>query len=228
MRLLLAEDDTLVGGAVHKSLSRSGFAVDWVRTGREFKAAVQDHQYDFVALDLGLPDATGEMLLQYLRGKAPKVPVIVVTARGSLHDRLTLLNMGADDFLVKPFDLDELTARIRCILRRLPADDADEGCTVHGALELIPQRFLATWKGEPISLTHREYCVLEVLVRRKNQVVSRSQIEETLYGWGEEVESNAVEVYVHALRRKFGATLIHTIRGVGYQIAPLHQVASLQ
>lgn len=228
MRILLAEDDSLVGGAVHKSLSRSGFAVDWVRTGQEFKAAVQDHQYDFVALDLGLPDATGEMLLQYLQSKTPKVPVIVLTARGSIHDKLSLLNMGADDFLVKPFDLDELTARIRCILRRLPSDDADKGCSVHGALELFPQRFVATWKGEPVSLTHREYCVLEVLVRRKNQVLSRSQIEETLYGWGEEVESNAVEVYIHALRRKFSANLIHTIRGVGYQIAPVHQVALLQ
>ena len=228
MRVLLAEDDALVGGAVHKSLSRSGFAVDWVGTGQAFKAAVQDHQYDFVALDLGLPDATGEVLLQYLKSKAPRMPVIVLTARGGIHDKLTLLNMGADDFMVKPFDLDELTARIRCVLRRTPTDDADAGCTVHGALELFPQRFLATWRGEPVSLAHREFCVLEVLVRRKNQVLSRGQIEEALYGWGDEVGSNAVEVYIHALRRKFSSNLIHTIRGVGYQIAPLHQMALLQ
>lgn len=223
MRILLAEDDSILGDATHKSLSRSGFAVDWVRTGHDFDTAIANHHYDFVVLDLGFPDTSGEILLQRLHTKNPRTPVIVVTARGSIQDKVSLLNMGADDFLVKPFDLDELTARIRSILRRLPTEDADSGAAVHGPLTLFPLRFTATWNGEPVPLTHREFWVLEVLVRRKNQVLTRAQIEEALYGWGEEVESNAIEVYIHLLRRKFGSNLIHTIRGVGYQIAPLHQ-----
>ncbi len=223
MRILLAEDDAMLGEAVQKSLSRTGFAVDWVRSGQEFDSAVSSHHYDFVVLDLGLPDDSGEMLLQRLHAKNPRTPVVVITARSGLQDKVTLLNMGADDFLVKPFDLDELTARIRSIIRRLPADNANAGAAVHGLLTLFPLKFVATWDGKPVPLTHREFWVLEVLVRRKNQVLTRTQIEEALYGWGEEVESNAVEVYIHMLRRKFGASLIHTIRGVGYQIAPLHQ-----
>lgn len=225
MRILLAEDDPVLGDAVYKSTCRSGFAVDWVKTGRDFDSAIASHHYDFVILDLGFPDDSGEFLLQRLRAKNPHIPVIVVTARGTIQDKVTLLNMGADDFLVKPFDLDELTARIRSLLRRLPTEDADAGASVHGPLTLFPLRFGATWGGEPISLTHREFWVLEVLVRRKNQILTRAQIEEALYGWGEEVESNAIEVYVHMLRRKFGAHLIHTVRGAGYQIAPLHQLA---
>lgn len=224
MRILLAEDDPLLGDAVYKSTCRVGFAVDWVKTGRDFDSAVTNHHYDFVILDLGFPDDCGERILQRLRTKNPHVPVIVVTARGSIQDKVALLNMGADDFLVKPFDLEELSARIRALLRRLPAEDADAGATVHGPLTLFPLKFGASWGGEPIALTHREFWVLEVLVRRKNQVLTRAQIEEALYGWGEEVESNAIEVYVHMLRRKFGAHLIHTVRGVGYQIAPLHQL----
>jgi DNA-binding response OmpR family regulator len=225
MRLLLAEDDSMLGSAVQKHLVRTGFAVDWVLNGNDFTEAVNNHHYDFVVLDLGLPDACGEVLLQRLRNKQSRMPVIVVTARGSIHDRVTLLDMGADDFLVKPFDLDELTARIRSVMRRLPSEDADAGASVHGELRLYPLRRAATWNGEPVALTHREFWVLEVLVRRKNQVLSRAQIEEALYGWGEEVESNAVEVYIHLLRRKFRPDLIHTIRGVGYQVAPVRQYA---
>jgi DNA-binding response OmpR family regulator len=225
MRLLLAEDETMLGDAVHKHLTRAGFAVDWVVRGVDFTQAVDTHQYDFVVMDLGLPDITGEVLLKRLHARHPRMPVIVVTARGSIHDRVTLLDLGADDFLVKPFDLDELTARIRSVLRRLPTDNADDLASVHGPLRLYPLRREATWDGEPVTLTHREFWVLEVLVRRKNQVLSRAQIEEALYGWGEEVESNAIEVYIHLLRRKFRPDLIHTIRGVGYQVAPVRQYA---
>jgi DNA-binding response OmpR family regulator len=225
MRLLLAEDETMLGDAVHKHLTRAGFAVDWVVCGEEFTQAVDTHHYDFVVLDLGLPDVTGEVLLRRLHAKQARMPVIVVTARGSIHDRVTLLDLGADDFLVKPFDLDELTARIRSVVRRLPTDNADDLASEHGPLRLYPSRREATWDGEPVTLTHREFWVLEVLVRRKNQVLSRAQIEEALYGWGEEVESNAIEVYIHLLRRKFRPDLIHTIRGVGYQVAPVRQYA---
>jgi DNA-binding response OmpR family regulator len=222
MRLILVEDDQSLGGAMQIQLGRAGFAVDWVLNGRDFIEAVRGHQYDFVVMDLGLPDHDGEMLLQQLHSQGRRTPVIVVTARGSVHDRVKLLNMGADDFIVKPFDLDEMTARVRSVLRRLPSDDADAGAATHGPLRLFPLRLTATWEGQQVPLTHREFWVLEVLVRRKNQVLTRAQIEEALYGWGEEVESNAIEVYIHMLRRKFSPDLIHTIRGVGYQLAPAH------
>jgi DNA-binding response OmpR family regulator len=227
MRILVAEDDFLIGEAVHKFLGRSGFAVDWVATGYDFRNALSTHEYGCVVLDLTLPDESGEALLEAVRSKNSGIPVIVMTARGSIQDKLTLLNMGADDFMVKPIDLEELAARIRTILRRIPTDAADHGASHHGPLTLYPQRFMAMWNGKAVSLTHREFWVLEVLMRRKNQVLSRAQIEEALYGWGDEVESNAVEVYVYTLRRKFTAGLIHTIRGVGYQIAPAHQIGSL-
>jgi DNA-binding response OmpR family regulator len=227
MRILVAEDDALVGDAVHRSLGRCGYAVDWVVSGQEFRAALTTHDYDSAVLDLGLPDDSGEALLGHLRKKKSNMPAIVVTARSGIQDKLTLLNMGADDFLVKPFDLDELAARIRTILRRVPSDAAETGAACHGPLTLFPQRFVAMWNGKIVSLTHREFWVLEVLMRRKNQVLSRAQIEEALYGWGDEVESNAIEVYVHTLRRKFSAGLIHTIRGVGYQIAPVHQIEQM-
>jgi DNA-binding response OmpR family regulator len=221
MRCLLVEDDEMLGSAVQTQLGRAGFAVDWVQNGRDFTEAISIHRYDFVILDLGLPDTTGEVLLARLNQAQTKVRVIVVTARASIHDRVTLLNMGADDFLVKPFDLDELTARIRSQLRRLPTDDADAGAAVHGSLRLFPLRLTATWDGVEVPLTHREFWVLEFLVRRKNQILTRSQIEEALYGWGEEVASNAVEVYIHMLRRKFRPDLIHTIRGAGYKLGPV-------
>lgn len=220
MRCLLVEDDEMLGSAVQIHLGRAGFAVDWVQNGKDFTVAINIHRYDFVVLDLGLPDAAGEVLLERLHQAQKNIRVIVVTARASVHDRVTLLNMGADDFLVKPFDLDELTARVRCLLRRLPTDDADAGASVHGPLRLFPLRLAATWAEKDVPLTHREFWVLEFLVRRKNQILSRSQIEEALYGWGEEVASNAVEVYIHMLRRKFRPDLIHTIRGAGYKMAP--------
>lgn len=219
MRILLAEDDRLLGSAVYKALTRSGYAVDWVENGGDFEHALVTHHYDFIVLDLGLPDQSGEMLLRHVRVKRPNLPVIVVTARGGVHDRISLLDLGADDYLVKPYDLDELIARIRSVLRRAVVGDGDEGAQVHGSLRILPNRHCATWNGETVALTHREFCVLEILVRKRNQVVSRAQLEESLYGWGEEVDSNAIEVYVHFLRRKLGAGVIHTVRGVGYQLA---------
>ena len=211
----------MLGGALRKSLSRVGYAVDWVQKGAHFSASLATHQYDVVVLDLGLPDEGGESLLGKLRKKRANLPVIVVTARGGIQDRINLLDLGADDYLVKPFDLDELTARIRCVLRRSTSKDDGDGALSVGPLRLAPQSQSATWNNEPVTLTRREFWVLEALVRKRNQVVSRSQLEEALYGWGEEVESNAVEVYVHYLRRKLGSELIQTVRGLGYQLAPL-------
>ena len=225
MRLLVAEDDSSLGGAVQRALTRVGYAVDWVCTGAHFLASLATHQYDFVVLDLGFPDALGEDLLARLRAKHPNLPVIVTTARGGIGDRVALLDLGADDYLVKPFDLDELTARVRTVLRRLPAGDANEGAFSHGPLRLFPKRHAATWNGQDVTLTNREFWVLETLVRKRNQVLSRSQLEEALYGWGEEVDSNAIEVYIHYLRRKLGSGLIQTVRGVGYQLAPLTEHA---
>jgi len=225
MRILLAEDDMLLGGAVQKSLVRTGFAVDWVQSGRDLRSSTSTHHYDFVILDLTLPDGCGESLLQWLRGKGLRVPVIVVTARGGVHDRVALLDLGADDYLVKPFDLDELTARIRCVMRRSPAEGTAADALTHGPLRLLPSQRVATWHGQAVALTQREFWVLETLLRRRNQVLTRAQLEEALYGWGEEVESNAIEVYIHFLRRKLEPALIHTIRGVGYQLAPLLQHA---
>lgn len=220
MRVLLVEDDHMLGSAVQKHLARGGFGVDWITSGKEFTEMVNCHTYNFVILDLGLPDVTGDVLLERLHNAQMDICVIVTTARGSISDRINLLNMGADDFLVKPFDLDELTARIRCLLRRLPLANADADAMTHGPLRLFPHRLCATWDGVNVPLTHREFWLLETLVRRKNQVLSRRQIEESLYGTGEELDSNAIEVYVHMLRRKFRSDLIHTIRGVGYTIAP--------
>ncbi len=222
--MLLVEQHAKWGGLIQKALVRSGYAVDWVRSGLEFDGAVANHLYDFAVLSLDLSEDDGSDLLNKLNANNRRTPVIAICTGASVQQRVSILDLGADDFLIKPFDPDELTARIRSVLRRLPTDTADTGAAVHGALSLFPLRFAATWGGEPISLTHREFWVLEVLVRRKNQVLTRAQIEEALYGWGAEVESNAVEVYIHMLRRKFGASLIHTIRGVGYQIAPIDRL----
>jgi DNA-binding response OmpR family regulator len=225
MRILVAEDDPSLGVALQRALSRVGFAADWVRTRAHFTLSISTHQYDFVVLDLGFPDGSGEDLLRALRSTKRSLPVIVVTARAHVNDRVRLLDLGADDYLVKPFDLDELTARIRTVLRRVAADDGKEDAFSHGPLHLYPKRHSATWHGEEVPLTHREFRVLETLIRRRHQVSSRAELEEALYGWGEEVDSNAIEVYVHFLRRKFGAGLIQTVRGVGYQLAVLTEHA---
>ena len=221
MRVLVAEDDASLGDALQRVLMRSGYAVDWVRTGSHFLLSVVTHDYDFVILDLGFPDASGDELLGRLRVKRPTLPVIIVTARDDVRDRVRLLDIGADDYLVKPFDLDEFMARIRTVQRRSPAEGGREGALRHGPLELLPKRRSASWNGKTVALSNREFWMLEVLVRKRNQILSRSQLEDALYGWGEEVDSNAIEVYVHFLRRKFGAGLIRTVRGVGYQLAPL-------
>ena len=220
MRLLIVEDDELLGSAVHKGLARSGYAVDWIRNGADLALAMRIHLYECVLLDLGLPDVSGESLLKAIRMRDPGVSVIVMTARGGVQDRVALLDIGADDYMVKPVDLDELTARVRAVQRRRLVANEGGAELEHGALRLYPSRRVATWRGETVALTNKEYWVLETFLRKKNQLLTRAQIEEALYGWGEEIGSNAVEVYIHYLRRKLGAGVIHTVRGVGYQLGP--------
>ncbi len=218
MRLLVVEDDDLLGAAVQKGLMRHGYAVDWITKGNDLAVSLRTHKYDGVLLDLGLPDSTGEVLLEYMKNNAQGIWVVVMTARGAIHDRVRLLDIGADDYMVKPIDLDELSARLRAVSRRVNTAQVPEVEIEHGALKLLPSRRSATWHGEPVQLTNKEYWLLETLLRKKNQVLTRAQLEDALYGWGEEIGSNAVEVYIHFLRRKFSSDLIQTVRGVGYQI----------
>lgn len=218
MRLLLVEDDALFGAALQKSLLRAGYAVDWIQAGSDLVGSMRSAEYDCVLLDLNLPGATGEECLARIRERSAGLSVVVITASGGLMDRVRLLELGADDYLVKPVDLDEVNARLRAITRRARQAQGGSDVLAHGPLRLQPARRTATWNGQMVPLTNREFWLLETLVRKKGQILSRERLEETLYGWGEEIESNAVEVYIHHLRRKFGASLIKTVRGLGYQL----------
>ena len=220
MRVLLVEDDKLFGAAAHRALVRTGYATDWVASVQEFLAAVRVTHYDAVLLDLGLPDGSGDECLQFLRSRPTAVSILAVTARGGVADRIRLLGQGADDYLVKPIDLDEMVARLRAVTRRALQAQTASSALVHGAIELHPERRAATWHGKPVALTNKEFWLLETLLRKKNEVLSRQRLEEALYSWGDEVDSNAIEVYVHYLRRKFCSALIRTVRGVGYQLGP--------
>ena len=218
MRLLMVEDEEMFGSALQKSLLREGYAVDWIQRGRDLVGAMRSAEYDCVLLDLNLPDTTGEESLKAIRGRSPGASVIVVTARGGVTDRITLLELGADDYITKPVDLDEVTARVRAVTRRAQKSLDGNAQLQHGGLKLNPARRTATWNGNVVPLTNREFWLLEALVRRKDQVSTRARLEEALYGWGDEIDSNAVEVHIHYLRRKFHPALIRTIRGVGYQL----------
>jgi DNA-binding response OmpR family regulator len=218
MRILEVEDDELLGSAIQKGLKQLGYAVDWVQKGADVAYSMAAAQYDAVLLDLGLPDVSGDELLKEIRTHDPGVCVLIMTARHRIRDRVTLLDIGADDYMVKPIDLDELAARLRAVLRRSQAAHGED-CEECGPLKLLPARRIATWYGQPVPLTNKEYWLLEVFVRRRNQVLTRAQLEDALYGWGEEIGSNAVQVYVHFLRRKFSQDFIRTVRGVGYQLA---------
>ncbi len=218
MRLLLVEDEEVLGRFVAMSLGAANFTVDWVRSGGEALAASTARVYDLILLDLGLPDMLGEVLLRQLRSARVATPVIVLTARGLIEDRVAMLDLGADDYMVKPYDVVELQARARALVRRA-AQAMDPGDVQRvGPLELYQASRSACWHGAPITLTAKEYDVLETLVVRRPRVVSRAQLEEALYGSGEQVESNSIEVFIHFLRRKFTPGLILTVRGRGYQL----------
>jgi DNA-binding response OmpR family regulator len=216
MRILVVEDDPLLGDAIQAGLRALGNAVDWVQDGEAAGGALAAETYSAVVLDLGLPRLSGLELLRRLRGRNDPIPVLILTARDTVDDRIKGLDAGADDYLVKPFDMGELAARLRAIARR-SAGQAAPVLKV-AEVELDPAAHRVTYRGEPVELSSREFALLEALLRNAGRVLSRGQLEQALYPWGEEVESNAVEVHVHHLRRKLAPGLIQTVRGVGYLV----------
>jgi two-component system, OmpR family, response regulator QseB len=219
MRLLLVEDDPMIGDSLRKALRQDGFTVDWVRDGRSAESALESGVHDLLLLDLGLPGKDGIEVLRSLRARRKTLPVLILTARDAVPDRVAGLNAGADDYLVKPFDLDELVARIHALLRR-QAGRAD-AVIRHGELELFPASHEARLNGQPLILSAREFSLLQALLDRPGTVLSVPQIEEKIYGWDDEVGSNTVEVYIHSLRKKLGSGFIKNVRGVGYMIPKL-------
>jgi DNA-binding response OmpR family regulator len=216
VRLLLVEDDRMIGESICDGLGQEGHAVDWVRDGIAAESAIAAQPYAAVLLDLGLPRRDGLEVLRRIRAVRNDVPVLIVTARDAISDRVKGLDAGADDYLVKPFDLDELAARVRALSRR--AAGRGSPLVEHGPVTLDPVRREARVQGRPVALSGREYALLEALTARPGIVLSRAQLEERLYGWQDEVASNAVEVHIHNLRRKLGADVIRSERGVGYTI----------
>ena len=216
VRILLVEDDSLLADGVRAGLAQAGFAVDLAIDGEEALLAAQSQSYDAVVLDLGLPRVDGLSVLRRIREGNQPVPVLILTARDAIGDRVKGLDAGADDYLIKPFDLTELQARLRALLRR--ASHRADPVIRYGRVALDPAARSVTLDGQAVELSAREFATLQALLMNAGRVLSKAQIEDKLYGWGEEIESNAVEVYVHHLRRKLFPDLIRTVRGVGYLI----------
>ena len=228
MRVLLVEDDAMIGDSVKLALRQEGFAVDWVQDGEAGLAAATPASgpgdaacYDLILLDLGLPRRSGLDVLRALRARGVSTPVLILTARDAVADRVAGLNAGADDYLVKPFDLQELAARMHALARR--AEGRAEPILSYGTISLNAATREVTLGGEPVRLSAREFSLLSALMARPGKVWSVAQLQERLYGWDDEVGSNTVEVYIHALRKKFGAALIRNIRGVGYVVPRLEE-----
>jgi two-component system, OmpR family, response regulator QseB len=215
MRILLIEDDPMIGKAMWQGLVDAAFTVDWVMDGRTADASLAGGVYDLAILDLGLPHLDGMEVLQTLRGRGNGVPVLIVSARGSVPERVAGLEAGADDYLFKPFDLDELVARARALVRRRTG-------TAHtlGKLALDPVRRVASVRGEPLNLSAKQFAILQAMMEGANRVMTRHELEQAVYRPGEEIESNALEVHLHNLRKKLGADVIKTVRGVGYRLVP--------
>ena len=216
MRILLVEDDQMIGEQLLDLLRAEAYAVDWVRDGELADAALQSQSYDLLLLDLGLPKRDGMSVLRALRARRQQLPVLIATARDALQQRVEGLDAGADDYVLKPFELDELLARIRALLRR--ASGRAEPVYEHLGVSLNPASHEASVGGQPVSLSAREWAVLEPLLARPGLVLSRQQLEEKLYSWKDEISSNAVEVYIHGLRKKLGPGLIENVRGLGYRV----------
>lgn len=224
MRVLLVEDDASLGDGVCVGLGQAGIAVTWVRYAREAIDALAANSFNVLILDLGLPDRDGISVLRMLRRQGTEVPVLILTARDAISDRVGGLDAGADDYLVKPFDLDELAARLRALARR----DRESATHVlrQGDIVLNPDTHVVTLDGEPIDLTRGEFAVLHTLLGNRGRVISRSSLQESLYGWGDGAESNVVEVHIHHLRKKLGDDLIRTLRGIGYVIDRVSRTTS--
>lgn len=216
MRVLLIEDDPMIGESLEEGLRKEHHAVDWVRDGEMAEIAIINHEYEILLLDLGLPGKAGMDVLASYRRRGGDAAVLIITARDGKMDRVNGLDSGADDYLAKPFELDELFARIRAVTRRRSGRVAPE--LSHQGLTVNPATHQATFNGNAINLSAREFSLLMALLDSPGRVLSKSQLEERLYGWSEEIESNTVEVYVHTLRKKLGADFIKNVRGVGYMI----------
>jgi two-component system response regulator QseB len=216
MRILLVEDDELLGDGLRTGLVQYGYAVDWLKDGVSADQALKTENFEIVVLDLGLPKMSGISVLQNLRARGQTMPVLILTARESVEDRVKGLDSGADDYLTKPFDLDELCARLRALQRRFSS--RAEPLLVHENITLDPAAHTVTLDGEIITVSRREFALLHKLLENAGRVLSREHLTQSLYGWGEDVDSNALEVHIHNLRKKFGQTFIHTIRGIGYMI----------
>jgi two-component system, OmpR family, response regulator QseB len=218
VRILLVEDDDLLAAGIRDTLERALYAVEWVPDGAQALAALKSNTFDLVVLDLGLPKVDGVEVLRQVRGEGGAVPVIVLSARDTASDRVLGLDAGADDYLVKPFDVDELLARVRAQLRRQRG--AAVNVIEHGQLRLDPAALTVTYEGQPVALQRREFMLLQKLLQSAGQVLSRAQLEDSLYGWDSGVESNSVDVHIHKLRRKLYPEVIRTVRGVGYIADP--------
>ncbi|MCC6598761.1 MAG: response regulator transcription factor [Alphaproteobacteria bacterium] len=216
MRILVVEDDTMIGEGLQKGLKQSGYAVDWVQDGRSAALAIVSQPYDLMILDLGLPEQSGMSVLQDMRKSHNDTPVLILTARDGIHDKVSGLDSGADDYMLKPFALEELEARIRMITRR-KAGHA-QPVLKRGAISLNPATHEVFFKNAKIALSGREFSLLHDLMKRPGAVLSKDQLEESLYGWNEEISSNAIEVHIHQIRKKMGNDVIKNIRNVGYTL----------
>ena len=216
MRVLLIEDDKMIGAAVQQALRDAAYAVDWVTDGETAIQAAENEAYEVALLDLGLPAADGREVLRRFRERGRRLPVIIVTARDGVDDRIDGLDLGADDYLVKPFEIRELLARMRAVLRR--EGSGSSPLLSNGKLHLDPVTREARFAGETSLLTAREFALLQALLARPGAIMSRSELERHIYGWNEEVESNAIEFLIHAIRKKLGATAIRNVRGVGWMV----------
>lgn len=214
MRLLLVEDDPALGEGIRAALKPEGYTVDWLQDGLSAVHAIEQENFDLVILDLGLPRLDGLQVLKRVRSGKHQLPVLVLTARDATGDRIAGLDAGADDYLVKPFDVAELKARLRALLRR--SFNRSEPLLEYRGIVLDPSSQLVTWQGQSLSLPRKEFLLLHELLVQPGRVLTRDRLQQVLYGWDEEVESNALEVHVHHLRKKFFPELIRTVRGVGY------------
>lgn len=216
MRIFLIEDDVMIGEGLQKALRQSGFSVDWAQDGATADHVLMDETYELVVLDLGLPKKSGLDVLKNLRNRRNNVPVLILTARDAVFDKVRGLDLGADDYMLKPFALEELEARIRSLLRRNTGQSGE--WLTHNGLRLNPKTHEAEYNATKIALTSREFSLMYALIKNPEAVLSKSQLEESLYGWNEEIASNAIEVHVHQIRKKFSPDIIRNIRNVGYTL----------